>query len=181
LSTGARLCPECDQPVEGRRTRHVECKRRAHARAMRDHRAAGPVSAYDGEHLDDGREPIDYTLPGAAKPRSVDVIRRPAPERTVEPAISDGRTPSPIERDRAMQVDMSPLPNWLRRDFVSAHRQAASLRQDTPASEPDTWETRIHQRAAEEATMVEFRAPDKGPVGGYDALGRPYPRQRRWG
>jgi len=182
-----RTCPECYEPVSGRRKRHPDCKRAAHARAEKARRDAikdrEPGSNYDLSSTEIGGEVIDYTS-GQTKPPSFSGVPPKANRRELAAEVVDYTKGGHDGPGKAQPVlDYSRVPASVRQDRVRAARMAQQIaRQDADSGPVMSWDSSLQAIEEQaEAHMVDFsRRPDMSMPVGLDHLGRPYPRSRRW-
>lgn len=174
-----RRCLDCDEPISARRRRCPECKRKDHARAQRERRAAESgqgTAAYDTLL---GQRVIDYTQAASRPPQYSGIATQPEAPR-VEPELTDGRVPSPAERWAATTSrDLTGVPASIRKDrarldSVLAHQ---NLGLDDELPELTSWEN-LTAAAERHDGKVTFPAPNLDPPSRYDSLGRPTRRQR---
>jgi hypothetical protein len=166
----AKRCPPCRRVY---RTQY-EADRVAVQRAQRPEPAPG--------YGEEDERIVDYSKGGHKAP-SFD-YHQPAPRPPhITDEVSDGRVENPATRKPSTHLDMSRIPGWVRRDTVRAQRMAATMARQEQTDAGLTWDQSlqaIQDDLDHGASMVEFRAPDTSPPAGYDQLGRPYPRTRRW-
>jgi hypothetical protein len=175
-----RLCPECLEPVEGRRLRHPGCRKAQHARDMRERRAAEIGAELDNQVVTND-DVIDLTLPGAAsKPPTYD-NHRPAPRRRIEAEVvdySNGGHDAPLNE---IKLDLSPLPASIRRDYTGATRSVAfEMRAKEGEAEMTSWGDLMTQHEQPGSYTVDFSKRPSMEQRGYDHLGRPFPHGSRW-
>jgi hypothetical protein len=190
-----RECVDCGERIGIRATRCKSCRRihrtryeRDRVAAQRDSRAADAPETYAPESTVVGRDMIarDYTIPGSAsKPPSFDVHPK-QPKPTRPDVITDGRVPSPVERQHRPSLDG--IPNAIRRDRVRL--EAALARQnsgaDYDASEMTSWDELQARNARKDdgRTVLfdksAFSPPGPRPLRQVNAIGQSIPRARRW-
>lgn len=125
----------------------------------------------------------------ASKPPSFSgVPKKPKATKPVQDVITDGRVPSPAERER--RYDLRGIPASVRHDRVRP--EAALARQqigaDEDASELASWkDIRARNARQDDGRTMSFHVPAFPPTGGLpaprvDRLGRSIPRSTtRWG
>ena len=181
-----RVCIGCQQPVSSRRKRCESCRKAAHAADMRERRAA--ESGHENSDHIDTAHVVDYTSGGHGPP-VFDVVQTPKREAAWPQPVSDGRVESPVVRERHRQLDYSAVPAWVRMDRERAAKMArknmdekAREGQGGPLGCDDLMATQAEGREGHvvDFSRATFPAGQPGPPR-YDALGRPFPRPRRWG
>ena len=179
----SRRCPECDEPLSGRRKLCPECMRtEVNARQRERDRAArerGAGTDYGVESTELGEQlVVDMTL-GGRPPAFAGIARTPIEPRP-EPEISDGRVASPAERwAAAHHRDMTGVPASVRRDRARLDSVLAHQRFGPQDELPELTSWESLQAASERVDNgVSFPAPNLAPAARLDHLGRPYPRAR---
>lgn len=163
-----RTCAECGEPVSGRRKRHPECKRAAHARAEKARRDAVKEQQESGrsdwypESTAVGRAMVDYAAPNSAiKPPSFDGVKKPPRKEPVTEVVdyTKGGSRGPLAT-QARRYDLSGVNNAVRHDRVRLEREM--VRQQLAAEENDltSWD-QLQAQGERLANTVDFRAADR--------------------
>jgi hypothetical protein len=181
-----RTCEDCGDPVSGRRKRCPDCKRADHARAEKARRET--VKSGVGDDSSESAAVglvVDYTKGAIRPPQFPGRIVPPKPVR-VQDVITDGRVPSPAEREP--RYDLTGIPASVRQDRVRLEvalaRQQTSADED--ASDMTSWEalqarnTRHNDGRTVSFHVPAFPPPGPRPVRRVNALGQSIPRSRGW-
>lgn len=179
-----RTCKDCGDPVSGRRKRCPDCKRADHAKAEKARREAiKERESYAPDSTPVGLDMIarDYTILGAAsKPPSFDVHpKQPKPAR--QEVITDGRVPSPAERQH--RPSLEGIPNAIRRDRVrlEAEWRRQQIGDDSEMASWDDLQARKTRH--NDGRTVVFDRPPVQPINArsmrqVNGLGQSIPRAR---
>jgi hypothetical protein len=130
---------------------------------------------------------VDYAKQGTKPPS--DAHLRKVREPQADEVITDGRVPSPAERQH--RHDMTGIPNAVRRDRVPLDAELARQQfgAEDDASDMMSWdEVQSRNARQSDSRMVSFHIPAPGspsagaqPLLRMNHLGQSVPRSRRWG
>lgn len=186
-----RECITCGARIGIRATRCPPCRRAYRTsyeaeRAEKARLAAQESSAsYDVSSTEMGLELVDYTVPGSASKvpsfSGVPPKAKPVPAQQV---ITDGRVPSPAERQ--YRPSLTGIPNSIRRDRVKLNAELArqKIGEEEDASDVTSWDELQSRNARQnDGRTVVFDRPALPPPGArpvrqVDYLGRSIPRAR---